>query len=71
MLIRIVDGNVVQHVCTQCAKENDIPTEDATWAKAGWCFICGWVPGADVDNEGRRRSALRHLDLTGTEAEGR
>jgi hypothetical protein len=70
MLIRIVDGNVVQHVCVQCAEEHDIPNENATWAKRGWCFLCGKVPGSKVDSPKRRLAAFqKFLGLIDTEAE--
>jgi len=72
MLIRIVNGNLVEHVCVQCAEENDIPTEGQTWAKAGWCFLCGYVTGAKRGSPERRLAALQKLlGLTGTDTEGR
>jgi len=70
MLIRIVDGNVIQLVCVQCAQDNDIQTEGATWAKAGWCFLCGWKAGGKGDSSVRRQANLRKLlALTGTDIE--
>jgi hypothetical protein len=71
MLFRIADGNVVQHVCVQCAEDYDILTEEATWSEVGWCFFCGKMPGAKGDNPERRQATLRRiLGLTGTETEG-
>jgi len=72
MLIRIVNGNLVEHVCVQCAEENDLATEGQSWVKHGWCFLCGKVPGAKRDTAGRRQDNLRKLlGLTGTEGEER
>jgi len=70
MLIRIVNGNLVEHVCVQCAEENDLATEGQTWVKHGWCFLCGKVPGSKVDSPKRRLAAFQKLlGLTGADIE--
>lgn len=72
MLIRIVHGKLIEHVCSQCAQDNDLPTENATWSKIGWCCYCGLMSGKGSGGGRHRGSALAQaLGLTGTETEGR